>query len=52
MGKFLSEVRNQIPTFSGIKFTSTCLDEGMAAVKVDNKKYAVFLGADTVLNLF
>lgn len=48
MGKFLNENAHEISTFCGIKFTSNNLDEGLEALNAKNKKYAVFLGADTV----
>ncbi|CAH0551873.1 unnamed protein product [Brassicogethes aeneus] len=48
MGKFLNFVPNKIPTFSGIKFTSVNLEEGMEAVRANNRSFAVFLGADTL----
>lgn len=49
MGKFLYAVDGKIPNFVGIKFTSTCLDEGVDAANVLGRKYAVFLGADTLM---
>ncbi|KAK5647633.1 hypothetical protein RI129_002525 [Pyrocoelia pectoralis] len=49
MGEFLNKVQDTIPTFNGIKFTSTVLDEGYAAVKACNERYTIFLGADTVM---
>lgn len=52
MSEFLNSVTGKIPNFVGIKFTSTCLDEGIEAVKACNRKYAVFLGADTVSWLY
>lgn len=39
---------DRLPTFVGIKYTSNDLDGGAAALKANNGKYAVFLGADTV----
>lgn len=48
MGKFLNEAAHLIPTFAGIKFTSTALDEGLEALNAHGGKYAVFLGADSV----
>lgn len=39
---------SKVPTFAGIKFTSTLLDEGVAAVNAQGGKFAVFLGADNV----
>ncbi|KAK4885262.1 hypothetical protein RN001_001533 [Aquatica leii] len=49
MGEFLRKITGEISTFSGIKFTSTVLDEGYAAVTANDGKYSVFLGADTVM---
>ncbi|KAF5308160.1 hypothetical protein FQR65_LT06340 [Abscondita terminalis] len=49
MGEFLKKIYGHISTFSGIKFTSTVLDEGYAAVTANDGKYSVFLGADTVM---
>jgi N-acetylneuraminate lyase len=49
MGQFLNDSVGKIPTFHGIKFTSTALDEGVAAVKANSGKYAVFLGADQLM---
>ncbi|XP_022913066.2 N-acetylneuraminate lyase-like [Onthophagus taurus] len=49
MGDFLTEIDGKIPTFSGIKFTSEVIDEGLEAVNAHNKKFAVFLGADTLM---
>lgn len=48
MKNFLNEVGAQVKTFVGIKFTSTCLDEVVAAMNVC-KQYTVFLGADQIL---
>ncbi|XP_017893357.1 N-acetylneuraminate lyase-like [Ceratina calcarata] len=50
MGQCLqSLVGDEIPTFAGIKFTSPKLDEGAQAFRVNNKKYAVFLGNDQLI---
>jgi len=49
MGAFLREIGDKIPTFCGIKFTSTTLDEGLSAVKANDGKFAVFLGADSIM---
>ncbi|XP_025833736.1 N-acetylneuraminate lyase [Agrilus planipennis] len=49
MGDFLNQVDGKIDTFVGIKFTSTVLDEGIAAVRAGNGRYAVFLGADDLM---
>lgn len=48
MGQFLTSIGNKIPTFVGIKFTSSNLDEGVEALQADNKKYVIFLGNDKV----
>lgn len=50
MGQCLqSLVGDEIPTFVGIKFTSPKLDEGAQAFRVNNNKYAVFLGNDQLI---
>lgn len=49
MVDFLNAVDGRIPNFAGIKFTSMCLDEGVDAANFLDKKYAVFLGADTLM---
>ncbi|KAF2898790.1 hypothetical protein ILUMI_07384 [Ignelater luminosus] len=49
MGMLFNQVGDKIPTFKGIKFTSTLLDEGVAAVKAQDRKFTVFLGADTIM---
>lgn len=49
MAQFLESVgEEEIPTFVGIKFTSSSLDEGAQAFHVTNDKFAVFLGNDQV----
>lgn len=49
MAQFLESVNEEeIPTFVGIKFTSSSLDEGVQAFHVGNNKFAVFLGNDQV----
>lgn len=50
MGEFLESLNDEIPTFVGIKFTSSDLDEGAQAFRANNKKYVVFLGNDQVCN--
>ncbi|XP_066603956.1 N-acetylneuraminate lyase-like [Prorops nasuta] len=45
----LKNIGNQVPTFSGVKFTSSVLEEAVEAVNVQNKKYAVFLGNDQII---
>lgn len=50
MGQFLESLGDRIPTFVGIKFTSSNLDEGIQALNAANKKYTVFLGNDQLVN--
>ncbi|XP_031834473.1 N-acetylneuraminate lyase [Nomia melanderi] len=50
MGEFLESLGEQIPTFVGIKFTSSNLDEGARALNANNKKYVIFLGNDELLH--
>ncbi|KAG9432537.1 N-acetylneuraminate lyase [Apis mellifera carnica] len=50
MGEFLESLNDEIPTFVGIKFTSSDLDEGAQAFRANNKKYVVFLGNDQLIN--
>lgn len=49
MEQFLEQSVGQIPTFHGIKYTSNDLAEGYNALKAANGRYAVFLGADTLI---
>lgn len=49
MGNFLNEIGDSIPTFVGIKFSSTVLDEGLLAVQANNEKYSVFLGSNAIM---
>ncbi|XP_072378537.1 N-acetylneuraminate lyase-like [Diabrotica undecimpunctata] len=49
MEKFIKEALKKIPTFRGIKYTSTDLEGGIAALRASEGKSAVFLGADTLL---
>ncbi|KAG5874038.1 hypothetical protein JTB14_008000 [Gonioctena quinquepunctata] len=49
MVQFMNEAAGVLPTFQGIKYTSNDLDGGAAALKANNGKYAVFLGADTLI---
>lgn len=49
MAQFLNESVGKLPTLQGIKYTSNDLDGGVAALKANNGKYAIFLGADTVI---
>ncbi|XP_012225268.1 N-acetylneuraminate lyase-like [Linepithema humile] len=50
MGQFLESIGDKIPSFVGIKFTSTNLEEGAQALHADNQKYVVFLGNDHTIN--
>ncbi|XP_029162764.1 N-acetylneuraminate lyase-like [Nylanderia fulva] len=50
MGQFLELISDKIPSFVGIKFTSTNLEEGAQALRANNKKYVVFLGNDQTIN--
>ncbi|KAL3287915.1 hypothetical protein HHI36_002371 [Cryptolaemus montrouzieri] len=49
MKHLMKAIVDVVPTFCGIKFTSTCLDEGHSAHQVYDGNYPVFLGADNVL---
>ncbi|KAF7283997.1 hypothetical protein GWI33_022814 [Rhynchophorus ferrugineus] len=49
MEQFLNQSVGQIPTFHGIKYTSNDLAEGYNALKAAGGRYAVFLGADTLV---
>lgn len=49
MEQFLNLSVGQIPTFQGIKYTSNDLSEGYNALKAADGRYAVFLGADTLI---
>ncbi|CAH1105599.1 unnamed protein product [Psylliodes chrysocephalus] len=49
MEQFLNQVGEVIPNFKGIKYTSNDLDGGLAALRVKNRQFAVFLGADTLV---
>lgn len=48
MPKFLESIANQIPSFVGIKMTSTNLVEAAEAVHVEGGKFIIFLGMDPV----
>lgn len=50
MGQFLESIDSEIPSFVGIKFTSSNLEEGAQALHANNKKYVIFLGNDQVKN--
>ncbi|XP_070516611.1 N-acetylneuraminate lyase-like [Cardiocondyla obscurior] len=49
MGEFLTSIGDKIPSFVGVKFTSTNLEEGAQALRADNGKYAIFLGNTQVI---
>lgn len=49
MGKFLNEIKNEVPTFCGIKFTSNALDEGVDALKANDGCFEIFLGSDKLM---
>ncbi|XP_018340641.1 PREDICTED: N-acetylneuraminate lyase-like [Trachymyrmex septentrionalis] len=44
MGRFLESIGDKIPSFVGIKFTSFNLEEGVQALRADNRKFNIFLG--------
>lgn len=48
MGEFLETIGEAVPSFVGIKFTSTNLEEGGRALRADNEKFVIFLGSDQV----
>ncbi|KAL0119243.1 hypothetical protein PUN28_009672 [Cardiocondyla obscurior] len=50
MGEFLTSIGDKIPSFVGVKFTSTNLEEGAQALRADNGKYAIFLGNTQLIN--
>ncbi|XP_063976782.1 N-acetylneuraminate lyase-like [Diachasmimorpha longicaudata] len=50
MGKFLESVGNRIPSFVGIKFTSTNLAEATQALHADGGRFVVFLGSDQIMS--
>ncbi|XP_036139192.1 N-acetylneuraminate lyase isoform X2 [Monomorium pharaonis] len=50
MGQFLESINNKIPSFVGIKFTSFNLEEGAQALNANNRKYAIFLGNNQLIN--
>ncbi|CAG9766234.1 unnamed protein product [Ceutorhynchus assimilis] len=49
MEQFLNLSVGQIPSFHGIKYTSNDLSEAYNALKAADGRYAVFLGADTLV---
>ncbi|KAF5303603.1 hypothetical protein FQA39_LY09850 [Lamprigera yunnana] len=49
MGTFLNVLGDNVPSFAGIKFSSTILDEALSAVKASNEKYIVFLGSHAIM---
>ncbi|XP_074103847.1 N-acetylneuraminate lyase [Cotesia typhae] len=50
MGQFLEMVGDSIPSFVGIKFTSTNLEEGAQAVRANSRQFAVFLGTNLLIS--
>uniref|UniRef100_A0A023F7H9 N-acetylneuraminate lyase n=1 Tax=Triatoma infestans TaxID=30076 RepID=A0A023F7H9_TRIIF len=51
MEEFIALACREVPTFAGIKFTHTDLEEGSRCLKVSNdRETAVFLGADQLLS--
>lgn len=48
MVDLVKEIKGKVPSFCGLKFTSTQLDEAILALQA-NEKYAIFVGADSVL---
>ncbi|PSN51242.1 hypothetical protein C0J52_10556 [Blattella germanica] len=49
MPKFMTIAAREIPTFGGIKFTDTNLDEASQCLLVENGSLGLFLGCDQVL---
>ncbi|XP_076673604.1 N-acetylneuraminate lyase [Andrena cerasifolii] len=49
MGEFLESLGEKLPTFVGIKFTSSNLEEGARALHAGNRKYVIFLGNDQLI---
>ncbi|KOC71349.1 N-acetylneuraminate lyase [Habropoda laboriosa] len=50
MGEFLEYIGEQVPTFVGIKFTSSNLEEGALALRASKNKFTVFLGNDQLIS--
>lgn len=48
MIEFLKESTGKLPTFCGIKFSSSDLNVGIEALRTSNGKYRIFIGVDTV----
>lgn len=50
MGQFLESIGNHqlVRSFVGIKFTSANLEEGVQALRANNKEFVIFLGNDQV----
>ncbi|CAG9815993.1 unnamed protein product [Phaedon cochleariae] len=51
MATLLNEAASELPTFQGIKYSSTDLEGAAAALRANNRQYAVFLGSNTVWKL-
>ena len=47
MGRFLESIGDKVPTFVGIKFTHSDMQEVAQAIAA-NSKFTVFLGSDVV----
>ncbi|XP_011158131.2 N-acetylneuraminate lyase B [Solenopsis invicta] len=50
MGQFLQSIGDKIPSFVGIKFASTNLEEGAQALRADNKKYVIIFSNNQLIN--
>ncbi|XP_053597155.1 N-acetylneuraminate lyase [Microplitis demolitor] len=50
MGEFLNLIGDAIPSFVGIKFTSTNLEEGAQAVRANSNQFVVFLGTNLLIS--
>jgi len=48
MGEFLESIGDKIPSFVGIKFTSTNFEEAAQALRADNGKYTIFVGNEVI----
>ncbi|XP_048504795.1 N-acetylneuraminate lyase-like isoform X2 [Athalia rosae] len=49
MAQFVQSIGDRLPTFVGMKFTSTNLEEAMHVVHTNNKEFALFLGNDQLM---
>lgn len=48
MGEFLEQANGQIPNLKGIKYTSSDLAGGHAALRAANGKYTIIIGGEAV----